>query len=171
METWDAIRSRRNVREFSDQPIEPKHLDRILDAGRRTPSARNRQPWDFVLVADRDRQAQLAKVWQGARHVEGAPAVVGLVAPRVETDRERNLLYFDLGQAVMMMMLAAADLGIGTGHASVADQELSRKILGFPADRFLAHMLAVGYPSGAPLRPIQTMNRRMFGEVVHRQEW
>lgn len=52
METWDAIRARRNVREFSDQPISPDDLDRILEAGRLTPSSRNWQPWDFVAVTD-----------------------------------------------------------------------------------------------------------------------
>jgi nitroreductase len=53
METWDAIRSRRNVREFSDKTVSVEDLDRILEAGRRAPSSKNSQPWDFVLVTDR----------------------------------------------------------------------------------------------------------------------
>jgi nitroreductase len=49
VETWDAIRARRNVRDFDDRPIAEEELERILEAGRRAPSSRNWQPWDFVL--------------------------------------------------------------------------------------------------------------------------
>ncbi len=50
MDTWDAYRSRRNIREYTDRPIDDTLLDRIIDAGRRAPSAFNSQPWDFVVV-------------------------------------------------------------------------------------------------------------------------
>ena len=53
METWDTIRARRNVRQYTDQPIARADLERILDAGRRTASASNWQPWNFVVVTDR----------------------------------------------------------------------------------------------------------------------
>ena len=55
MQTWDAITSRRNVRSFADRPIAAADLDQILEAGRRAPSSQNWQPWDFVVVTDRDR--------------------------------------------------------------------------------------------------------------------
>ena len=71
----------------------------------------------------------------------------------------------------MLMMLAAADLGIGTCHSSVQDQELARKILGFPEDHFLAYVLSLGYPADGPLRPLERLNRRPFDEVVHRGRW
>ena len=57
METWDAISSRRNVREFTDEPLPAEALERILEAGWRAPSSRNWQPWDFVVVTDRDAAA------------------------------------------------------------------------------------------------------------------
>ncbi len=171
METWDAIASRRNIREFSDEAIEGKALDRILEAGRRTPSSRNWQPWDFVVVTDPAQRAELAGVWKGAWHVAGARAVVAIIAPRVESEREQNVLHFDLGQAVMSMMLAAADSGIGTGHAVVADQDLARSILGFPEDRFCAYLISLGFPIDGPLRPLKSVNRRPFQEVVHRDRW
>ena len=69
------------------------------------------------------------------------------------------------------MALAATDLGIGSGHAAVADQDLARQILGFPADRFCAYLIALGYPAGRPLTPIQNPRRRTFDEVVHRGRW
>jgi nitroreductase len=171
METWDALRARRNTRSLADRPVAPDDLDRILEAGRRSPSANNWQPWDFVVVTDRDRLAELATVWQGARHVASAAAAIAVVAPVPEDQRQRDLLQFDLGQATMSMMLAAADLGIGTAHAAVADQDRARAAIGFPADRFLAYLVSVGYPTDRPLRPIKNPNRRPFDEVVHRERW
>jgi nitroreductase len=170
METWDAIRSRRDVREFTDRAISDEHLDRILEAGRRSPSSRNWQPWDFVVVTDRDRLAELTKVWQGAAHVGSSAATVALIAPIVEGDK-RQTEFFDLGQAAVSMMIAAADLGIASGHSAVGDQELARELLGFPEDRFCAHMVPLGYPAERPLFPLRRPDRRPFDEVVHRDRW
>jgi nitroreductase len=72
MQTWEAITSRRNVRTFTDRPVSAEHLDQMLEAGRRSPSSRNSQPWDFVLVTDRQQLQELAKVWVGAGHVAGS---------------------------------------------------------------------------------------------------
>ena len=74
METWDALRARRNVRTFTRQPIEPHDLDQILEAGRRAPSASNWQPWDFVVVTDREQLRRPAGVWRAAGHIAGAAA-------------------------------------------------------------------------------------------------
>lgn len=171
METWDAIRSRRNVRDYTDTPIADADLDRILEAGRRAPSSRNWQPWDFVLVTDRRQLSDLARVWRHARHVARSAATVALVAPRRTEAPERDWLQYDLGQATISMMLAAADLGIGSGHASVADQELARKVLGLPSDRFCAYLIAFGHPADRPLRLIARPDRRPFDDVVHRGRW
>lgn len=169
VETWDAITARRNVRAYTDQPIADADLDRILEAGRRAPSSKNTQPWDFVVVTDRDRLARLAKVWQGAGHVAGSAATIALIAPDREEPPQR--VEYDLGQATMAIMVAAADLGVGTGHTAVADQDLARELLGFPADRRCAYLIALGYPADRPLRPIRDPARQPFDEVVHRDRW
>ncbi len=69
MQTWDAITSRRNVRSYAERPISAADLDQILEAGRRSPSSQNWQPWDFIVVTDRAQLHELAKVWRGAGHV------------------------------------------------------------------------------------------------------
>jgi nitroreductase len=171
METSDAIRARRNVREFEDRPLPAEHLDRILEAGRRAPSSRNSQPWDFVVVSDRRQLIELAKVWRGAGHVAESAATIALILPRTEDPHTRDRAQYDLGQATMAMLIAAADLGIGSGHAAVADQDHARRVLGFPEDRYAAYLIDVGYPADRPLRPIQKPNRRPFTEVVHRDGW
>jgi nitroreductase len=171
METWDAIRSRRNVRVFSERAIDESDLARVLEAGRRAPSSRNLQPWDFVLVTERPQLVALAGVWRGAGHVAHAAAAIVFVGPVLEDGSQRNWLWFDHGQAMMDMMIAAADLGLGSGHAAVADQELARTILGHPEDRFCVALMSLGYPSDRALAPIQHPDRRSFDEVVHRGRW
>jgi nitroreductase len=169
VESWDAIRSRRDVREFSDRPVAAGDLERILEAGRRAPSSRNSQPWDFVVVTDRDQLGSLAQVWRGAGHVARSAATIAVSLPDLEERRE--VAFFDAGQAVMSMMIAAADLGIGSGHAAVADQELARRVLGLPEDRICAHLVPLGYPAERPLAPLRRPDRRPFDDVVHRSRW
>ena len=171
METWDAIRSRRNVRSYAEEAIAPKDLDQILEAGRRTPSAGNQQAWDFVVCTDREQLAQLAKVWRSAGHVARSAATIALIAPNAQDARARDLVQYDMGQATMSIMLAAADLDIGSAHSAVSDQELARRLLGFPEDRFCAWLITLGVPADRPLRPIARPNRRPFEDVVHRGHW
>ena len=171
METWDAIRSRRNVRSYADEAIAPKDLDQILEAGRRTPSAGNQQAWDFVVCTDPEQLAQLAKVWRSAGHVVRSAATIALIAPNAQDARSRDLVQYDLGQATMSIMVAAADLGLGSAHSAVSDQELARRLLGFPEDRFCAWLITLGVPADRPLRPIARPNRRPFEDVVHRGHW
>jgi nitroreductase len=171
METWDTIRARRNVRQYADRSIAGEDLERILEAGRRAPSASNWQPWNFVVVTDHAQLAELAKVWRGAGHVARSSATVALVAREPEDAGRRGLLTYDLGQATAIMMLAAADLGIGSGHASVGDQEQARRVLGFPDGYFCAYLIGFGYPADRPLRPLVTPDRRPFQEVVHWSRW
>ncbi|MET0458732.1 MAG: nitroreductase family protein [Ilumatobacteraceae bacterium] len=171
METWDALRARRNVRTYSDKAIEPADLDRILEAGRRSPSASNRQRWDFIVVTDRDQLAQLGTVWQGAGHIPGSQATIVLVVADPEAERYLTIDRYDLGQATMAMMIAAADLGIGSGHSSVGDQDAARRILDFPEGYTAAYMIGLGYPADRPLTPLVKPDRRPFDEVVHRSTW
>jgi nitroreductase len=171
MQTWDAIRARRNVREYRPDPISDTDLDRIVEAAWRAPSASNRQHWDFIVVTDSAQLAELATVWHGASHIAKAPAAIALVVPVPEDDRTRVVDLFDLGQATFAMTLAAADLGIGTGHSSVGDRDRARAILGVPDDHLVAFLLGVGYPVGRPLTPIERPDRRPFAEVVHRGRW
>jgi nitroreductase len=171
VETWDAITSRRNVRQFADRSIDDAALDRILEAGRRAPSSRNWQPWDFVVVTDRAQLRDLATVWRGGGHVADSAATIALVVEDTDDQRTRETARFDLGQATMAMMIAAADQGIGAGHSAVGDQARAREILGLPEDRRVAYLIDLGYPADRPLRPIRRPDRRPFDEVVHRDRW
>jgi nitroreductase len=171
MEAWDAITARRNVREYTEQLVSEKDLNRIAEAGWRAPSAKNRQAWDFVIVTVKPKLQELSTVWQGAGHIAGAAAAIALVIPEPPDERRRVTDQYDVGQATMAMMIAATDLGIGTGHSSVGEQDKARAILGVPEGYEVAYLLGVGYPADRPLKPIRKPNRRPFEEVVHQEHW
>lgn len=171
METWDALRARRNVRRYAEREIPQEHLDRILEAARRTPSSVNQQAWDFVVVTERDRLRELSNMWRYAAHVADSATTIALVMPTSDDRDERDILQYDLGQATMSIMLTASDLGIGSGHASVGDQALARRILGLPEDRECPILIALGYPAGRPLTPVAHPKRRPLEDVVHDERW
>ena len=97
------------------------------------------------MVTDRQQLTELAKVWRGAGHVAQSAATIALIAPASDEQRRAP---FDLGQATMSIMLAAAGLGIGSGHSAVSDQQLARRLLGFPEDKTCAFLIPLGYPAG-----------------------
>src|SRR5215813_10526288 len=172
METWDTIRARRNVRDYLDQPIGHDEFERILEAGRRAPSSSNSQPWNFVVVTERAQLVELAKVWdRGGRHIARSAATIALVAKEPEDARQRDWLMYDLGQATAQMMLAAADLGIGSGHSAVVDQEQAQRVLRFPDGHLAVYLIGLGYPADRPLKPLVRPNRRPFDELVHWNRW
>jgi nitroreductase len=171
METWEAITTRRNVREFNDEPLAPEHLERILEAAWRSPSSRNSQPWDFVVVTERAELQELSTVWRGGGHIAGAAAAVVLVIDDEEDQQARESVRYDIGQASMQMMIAAIDLGVVSGHSAVGDQDLARTLLGLPQNKIARYIIDFGYPTGPPLKPIRKPDRRPFDEVVHRGSW
>jgi nitroreductase len=171
VDAWDAIRARRNVRSYTTTPIPEADLDQVLEAGWRSPSARNNQHWDFVIVTDRAVLQELSTVWMGASHIAGAQAAIALVIPEPPDERSKLMDQYDLGQATMAMAIAATELGIGTGHSAIGDQDKARAILGVPGDHLVAYLLGLGYPADRALAPIRKPSRRPFDEVVHRGSW
>ena len=171
METWDAYRSRRNVRSHSPEPLPTEALERIVDAARRAPSAFNSQPWDLVSVTDRSTLEQLATVWRGAQHVATSAATIVVTTPIQDDPDRARWAEFDLGQAVAAMTIVAADLGIGSAHALVDDQDRCRELLGIPTGQRCAYLLSLGYPADRPLQPIERPDRRPLDDVRHRGHW
>lgn len=115
METWDAIWSRRNVRSYQDRAIAPADLDRILEAGWRSPSASNRQKWDFVLVTDRFRVIDQYDLGQATYALALAAADLGI-----------GSCHSSIGDKAAAQRI----LGFPDGHE--ASYMLS---VGYPADR------------------------------------
>jgi nitroreductase len=147
MDAWDAIRTRRNVREFDDRPISSEDLDRIVAAAALAPSSMNEQRWAFVVCRDKGTLDELSHAGDYADHVARAAAATAFLTPRVEDVAERESIAFDLGQAVENAMLAAWELGIGSCHASVYDEPRVRELLAYPPEMTCDLVVSFGYPA------------------------
>jgi nitroreductase len=173
MDAWRAISTKRVIRTFADRPLEPEHVRRILDAGRKAASSKNQQRWDFIVVQDRERLRALSRVGRYAGQLAGAAAAIALVTPDPRVPRASLSLMFDLGMAASNMMLAAWELGVGSCPVTVYDPEMTREILGYPEDRHCAFLISLGYPAdpAALSAPPRAGGRRGFDEVVHEERW
>jgi nitroreductase len=157
MDALAAIRKRRSVREYTGAPIPREDLETIVDAGRLAASGHNTQPWDFVVVTDRDMIEQL-KV--AAHWMEKAGAIIAVVMePSSRWWRE------DGSAAVENMLIAATALGYGScwlqGYTMPREDEF-KVLLGIPQAKRLLTLVPIGVPVQWP-----TKEKKPLAEVVH----
>jgi nitroreductase len=173
MDTWQAIDTTRAIRKFQDRPLEPDHLRRILDAGRRSGSSKNQQNWDFIVCTDREHLGELAAVGPFAAHLAGAAAAIALVTPNPTTHDAPYSVMWDLGRAAQNMTLAAWELGIGSAPATVYEQALARELLGYPDDHWCEFLLSFGYPEKleALTWAKRAGGRKPLDAIVHTERW
>jgi len=170
MNVSDAIRLKRAVRKFTDQPLSEETILAILNAGRRAQSSKNAQPWHFIAITDKAVLKALSECGEWAGHLAGAALGVALLT---EDPTEKFQTMFDLGQAAAYMQLAAWELGVGSCPASIYEPEKARAILGFPAELHLRIALSFGYPANEEklVAPPKKGGRKSFTEIVHRDRW
>lgn len=173
VDVWTAIITQRAVRSFSDHPVSDEALERILEAGRRAPSSTNSQPWEFIVVRDRELLTRLAEVGRFAGHLADATLAVALIAQDHADPELRSADAYDLGHATQNMMLAALEMGIGSVHAAVWWPQMSRDLLGLPQDRRCDYLVSLGYPARDGLldAPRRRVPRRPLEELIHRDRW
>jgi nitroreductase len=170
MEVWDAIRTKRAVRKFTDRPLPDDVAQRILDAGRRAQSSKNSQPWHFIAVRDRATLQQLSQTGDFMGHVAGAALCVVIVTPVPADDYFK--VTFDCGQAASYMQLAALEMGVGACLGTVYHPEQVRALLGHPHDMHTPFVISFGYPVLDQGRQgAGRAGRRPFDEVVHWEKW
>ena len=130
MNVYDAVRTKRAIRDFSDQPISNESMTAILNAGRWSGSSKNFQPWHFIVLRQRERLVALSECGQCAGHLAGATVGVALVTGDW---MERWPVAFDLGRAAQNMMLVAHEMGIGSVMANIYDIDRANVLLELPA--------------------------------------
>jgi nitroreductase len=137
VDTLLAIASRRETRRYSERPIPDDVRRRILDAGRLAGSAKNRQPWRFLVVESPERRSTLADAVYEPGNVRGAQLVVAVLAKAS----------LDTGRCVQNMLLAAWNAGVGSCPNGLADDAKAHDALGLDHDEQIAIVLTFGYPA------------------------
>jgi len=161
MDAMQMLTSRRSVRKFKPDPVPREMLEKIVDAGRLAPTARNVQPWEFVVVTDAAKRAALAEVNDHGKFIAQAPACIVVLS-------QPTKYYLEDGAAATTNMLnAAAALGLGSCWVAGDKKPYAAKIVqmvGAPPDMRLVASIALGYPDET-LTP--AVKKRALADVLH----
>ena len=149
----DLLRARRSIRRFQDQPIEKEKIDLLIEAMLRAPSSRGLNPWEFVVVTEKETLARLSRAKpHGATFVKNAPLAIVVCA-----DPEKSDVWVeDASIASILLHLAATDLGLGSCWVQIRlrehdarqmAQDYVVKLLGLPEGMVVESIIAIGYPA------------------------
>ncbi|OGO14176.1 MAG: hypothetical protein A2Y53_06575 [Chloroflexi bacterium RBG_16_47_49] len=180
MDILDTIRKRCSLKaHISGREIEVEKINAILEAGRLAASARNNQPWRFIVVQDRDTVEELTQAFSESNQVIEVAPVILVVCARAMDDVVRDgkeYYLFDSGLAVGNMLMAATALGLVTHLMTAFEEAQVKKILHIPADvravvaTPIAYPLEASYDEAAKDR-LTMRTRKDLKELVHYNRW
>ena len=148
----DAIFSRRSIRKFTEQAVEEEKITQLLQAGMAAPSARNGQPWEFVVVTEEKQMDALKQAMPFGRH-NSVLRIVVCGNPRVSTTPTSSRYFWvqDCSAAIENMLIAAVGLGLGAVwcgiHPITILKKRVRAVLKLPEHVTPLGMLEFGYPA------------------------
>ena len=165
MDVYQCIRSRLTVRNFKPDPVPEGVIRRMLQAARWSPSARNRQPWNFVIIQNRDTLDQIGGIASSGGFIGDAPLAVAVVMDRGGRPE------FDAGRSLQQMELVAWSQGVGGCVAGVRGEENDKvkELLGIPEDKDLVTVVAFGYPTEDASS--KTKLRKPISEFAHSEKF
>ena len=158
MDALEAIKKRRSVRSYTGEPIPRKDIEAILDAGRLAATGGNRQPWDFIVVTERQ---TIDKLKIAAEWMDKAGAIIAVVV-----DPASRWWVEDGSAAIENILLAATAMGYGSCWLegwTLPHEEEFKKLLGVPADRRLLTLIPLGVPTEWPGKK----TKRPLADVIH----
>jgi nitroreductase len=161
MDVLEAIRDRRSIRKYKDDPVEDDKLEKVLEAGRWAPSASNKQPWHFIVVRDPGTRNTMANQHTYGRFMAESPVVIVVLG-----DPEAHPKYYlaDPHNAVQNMLLAAYAQGLGTCWMGVRDTSIEpkfKKLLDIPDKYRVICCVSLGYSRTTP-----TKSRKPLEDIV-----
>jgi nitroreductase len=167
----DLIQQRCSVRAYMNQPVEDEQLNLILNAARLAPTAANRQPVQIIVIHTAGRAAELKSIY-GEEWFVQAPlvlAVVGLPEQAWQRRRYDGKSCLDIDAAIVMdhMILAAAELGLGTCWIAAFNPSAARAVLNLPPEVEPLLFTPLGYPAGA----VRPKVRKELADLVRYEHW
>jgi nitroreductase len=169
METLKAILTRRSIRKYSEKNIPEEYYEIILKAAMHAPSARNRQPWHFIVISNREILNKLARVNTSWKMLEEAANAIVVCGDRELEDTESFIIQ-DCSAATQNILLAAHELGLGTVWLGVHPREDRleplKTILNIPDNILPVSMISIGKPDEYREQP-----DRYNLERIHQDTW
>jgi nitroreductase len=163
MDVFETIRTMLAVRRYQDKPIPEATLRRVVEAGRLTGSAKNQQPWHFIVVQDRKILQRLGALARTGAHVAQAAAAVVVVVDKTP------FAVSDASRAIQSMLLAAWADGVGSNWVGFGGLEDVKALLHVPAQLDVLAILPLGYPVGVVGRGKK--QRKPLATVAHRERY
>ncbi|MBN1993779.1 MAG: nitroreductase family protein [Anaerolineae bacterium] len=161
MDALEAIRKRRSVRDYTGDPIPHEVLETIIDAGRLAASGSNKQPWDFIIITDRE---MIKKLKVAAQWMDKAGAIIAVVL-----DPSSRWWLEDGSAAVENMLIASTALGYGScwleGYTLPLESKF-KELLGVPEEKRLLTLVPIGMPVAWP-----TKEKKSLAEVIHWEKY
>jgi nitroreductase len=181
METLEAINKRASLKShLSAREVEQEKIEKVLDASRLAPSARNQQPWRFIVVKGKENVENVVTkaFFEFSQAFKEAPVLIFACANPSDDDihEGREYYLFDIGLAFENMLLAATDLGLVTHPMSSVNEDELRKVLNIPDEvRFVA-ATPLSYPSEgsydkAAKEKLGQRTRKSLKEVAYSETW
>ncbi len=169
MELLPEIATRRSIRQFADEPLSRDQIDRIITAGQRAPSAKNRQAWRFIAISELEMREQLQDACFGQEYVSQAPLIMVLCTTNIDYRMPNGQLSYpvDLGIAGAFMMLQAEHEGLGTCPITTFREEDVKSLLSVPYQMRVVMLLLVGKPSENP----ELTSRLPLDRLAGRGHW
>lgn len=169
MEFSELIRCRYSVRAYKAEPVEEEKLQRLLEAARLAPTAANRQPFQLIVIHTQGREKELSRIY-GREWFVQAPLILCMCAlPREAWVRSDGKNYAEVDATIAMdhLILAAADLGLGTCWIAAFDPIAARQVLGLPEEVEPVAFTPLGYPADIP----REKKRRPLTDLVRYERW
>ena len=164
MDVFEAVRTVLAVRSYKDRRIPDDVVRRIVEAGRLTGSSMNKQPWQFVVVSNRDTLRRLGELARSGPYIADAPLAIA-----VAVEKASKFAVSDASRAVQSMVLTAWSDGVGSNWAGFGGLDAAGKLLGVPAAYDVLAVVPFGYPASAVGRGKKS--RKPLGEVAHRERF
>jgi nitroreductase len=168
MTVIEAIRKRYSCRAYQDRPVEQEKLDRVFEAARLAPSAKNLQDWRFVVVTDKQARRRLAEAANNQMFLEDAGAIIVACSDSTHVMRcGQPIAPIDVAIALEHIALQATELGLATCWIGSFYPEKVRAVLDIPADIAVIELMALGYPADQPKEP----KREPLERILCREKW
>ena len=171
MDVFEAIKNRRSIRAFTNEPVSDAEVEKLIDAARWAPSAGNIQPWEFVVVRDPETKRGLCKAAGDQDFIEEAPVVIVVCANMLRSSqgygsRGVNLYCLqDTAAAVQNMLLAAHGMRLATCWVGAFREEEARRVLNIPTGIRPVAIVPVGHATEKPI----ARSRRPLTDIIHRE--